>query len=158
MLQGLIIAYLSFTAACGPLLCCCTFRALGGKQCCANVRAAASRSTRCSKCHEACGRHGHCAQSCTTAQASLATSTSDEPQPPHQCPCRKPHERQLHALCHFDASAIDWVDVTAADTAIGQSSLASSFTSASNREVRRSRFGGCDSGREILRACSILRC
>lgn len=60
MLQQLLIVYLSLTAVCGPVLCCCTLQVLGTSNHCCHATAARDlvREEESAR-HHGCAGHSH---------------------------------------------------------------------------------------------------
>jgi hypothetical protein len=165
MLQHLLIAYLTLAVSCGPLLCCCTFRAVAsGKACCT------ATAQPCPNDHGARGGRHHCsghkhhdndAHPVGSSASQSINKHSRSGRSPHDCPCRKPHERKLLAIPTGDT-----VGSAAAVDATGQQLCWFLWPHTGEGTFLRrplpmrafslpARF---ESGREMLRAYGILRC
>lgn len=162
--------FVAFATLVGPALCCCTATKLasnvstlfgGGEvQCpstgCCHHRAA-SRSS--SSHGSACGHHQHEPKSLAAAElAKRKVPVKPGNPPPRECPCKQ-HRADVAALpATADAVAacslgqFAWVGTTADLGVVSESSLNGAGVAGNCRPE-----SACLSGREILRAHSILR-
>ena len=171
MFRVALTAYLSFTAALGPLLCCCSLGQLvpitHSSNCCRKAESLAAKTI--SHHHHGHSHHSHDHHdnngvantgSTSASKPELPVDHSNNPLPRDPCPCQ--HQSQMAALTSFQNSGlqISMDGLSSIEYLAISYSLRLSHALSFKLEISFLSNGPPASlfGREMLRAYHILRC
>jgi hypothetical protein len=167
MIQQLLIAYLSLTVGCGPLLCCCTLRAFtSASHCCESKADDLPHGQAVPIRHHDCSGHAHHQHEKRVAPAVPLTQSSDTQTSPiplsRPCPCKEIQERCFLAIpaSHVSDSA-DFLINTWQDDCTGTLHCqcnATDLDCCQQRIANLSLPAHFENALAMLRAHCVLRC